>query len=155
MSSIAIYITHSMLRKHISQQTIISHFISICLYKEFIYVICLYKEFIYLFNTCINLTIISWWPYYRKCGTFNFSQNRRIYSIYAGPCCNREVSRLLANEEDSHLVDCNKMEAKGPYGVEIRSTYFFTVIFTNLEDINHVFDNDPYFSNLVGLYLWD
>jgi hypothetical protein len=37
--------------------------------------------------------------------------------------------------------------------LQIRSKGFFTVIFYNLEDKDHIFEGGPYFYNSVGLYL--
>jgi hypothetical protein len=42
---------------------------------------------------------------------------------------------------------------KGHYDLQLGSKGFFTIIFHNLEDRNHVFDGGPYFFNSVGLFL--
>jgi hypothetical protein len=42
---------------------------------------------------------------------------------------------------------------KGDYELQLSSKGFFTVIFYNLEDKDHIFEGGPYFYNSVGLYL--
>jgi hypothetical protein len=42
---------------------------------------------------------------------------------------------------------------KGYYELQLSSKGFFTVIFYNLEDKDHVFEGGPYFYNSAGLYM--
>jgi hypothetical protein len=42
---------------------------------------------------------------------------------------------------------------KGDYELQLSSKGFFTVIFYNLEDKDHIFEGGPYFYNSAGLYL--
>jgi hypothetical protein len=42
---------------------------------------------------------------------------------------------------------------KGHYDIQLGLKGFFTIIFHNLEDRNHVFDGGPYFYNSTGLFL--
>ena len=42
---------------------------------------------------------------------------------------------------------------KGGYDLRLGAKGFFTIIFYNMEDKNHVFEGGPYFYNSEGLYL--
>jgi len=42
---------------------------------------------------------------------------------------------------------------KGDVKIHLGAKGFFTVVFTNLEDRNRVFDGGPYFFALAGLYM--
>jgi hypothetical protein len=42
---------------------------------------------------------------------------------------------------------------KGHFDLQLGSKGFFTTILHNLEDMNGIFDDDPYFFNSTGLFL--
>jgi hypothetical protein len=42
---------------------------------------------------------------------------------------------------------------KGDYDLQLILKGFFTIIFYNLEDKDHIFENGSYFFNFVGIYL--
>jgi hypothetical protein len=47
----------------------------------------------------------------------------------------------------------SKWKVKGEISLKLRSKGFFTTVFTCSEDRNQIFDEGPYFFNLVGLHL--
>ena len=61
---------------------------------------------------------------------------------------------ILPKEKDLIKWINSVCNPKGHYDLEIRSKCFFTIIFFNQEDHDHILEGGPYLFFSVGLYLF-
>jgi hypothetical protein len=83
------------------------------------------------------------------------TENWRTKTIHTGLCLEEQKQFLGLWPSEHNLVKWIQQwwKPKGHYDLQLGSKCFFTIILHNLEDWNHIFDEEPYFFNLAGLFL--
>ena len=71
-------------------------------------------------------------------------------ATYAAIC---KFMGIWPTEKALHTWIRNNWELKGAIELHLGSKGFFTVVFTNLEDKDKIFEGGPYFFAMAGLYM--